>query len=383
MHILSRYDEKSTKAKQFNEALEKGMEFVGQYGERQYQKNLLEEQNKQEQLKIKQIHEKLSQSGIDPEGMDYKTSAKLFSDIIKQERDEDYINKLLKPSQKSDKNGPITAADVEESVNPEELGAEQLAGIATRKPAVANTLTHLKDVATREEREKTKAATKEKEFFHNESSKYAEELRNQADSAVAQDRAIDRQLAQADKIGWGERALNAVLAKTPFSDLFKSKNAQEMDANLLAQFPGMRQLLGGILSDSDIKLILQKFVTSSKSPEANKIIVKTLKYENGLRIAKQDIAKEVVKENGGYRPADFASIVDQRFQEKYGKQIHENFSELMNLPDDGENLKKVGRRLVPQGTKPTTEVLNNYLKMFNNDPDQAAQAAEEDGYDIS
>lgn len=222
----------------------------------------------------------------------------------------------------------------------------------------------------------------EKEFFHKETEEFDKSLSNQVKAAQTKNRALDRQLKDVDKIGWFDRAVSSLFGSSPWGDLLRSSTAQEFDSNTLAQMQGQRELLGGILSDSDIRLLMQKIVTASKDPKANRAIASNMKMENDLIIAKKEIADKLKKENKGYRPAGYEAEIEKRYLEKYGDEIRNNFEQIMSLPDDTEKLKQIYRRQVHPGTPLNDEIVETYMKIANGDAELASQMAGEDGYFI-
>jgi hypothetical protein len=260
-------------------------------------------------------------------------------------------------------------------------------------PNMGRQAQHEKDVALREktskrdfdyrtESDKKKLEVKEKQGFHKESGKFDESLDEQAAAAEKKNRAMDAQMKNIDKIGWWDRFVGAALGNTPWADLVKSKNAQEFDSLALPQLEGQRQILGGILSDSDIRLIMQKIVTSTKDPEANKAIEKWMRQENDYTIAKRRIGDGIKAENGGYRPANYKAEINKRFEERYADQIKQNYARVMALKDDPEKLRAIGRRPVTPGTKLGDQGVDMYFEMANGDPIEATRLAREDGYDV-
>lgn len=230
--------------------------------------------------------------------------------------------------------------------------------------------------------EKQKQIQHEKEFFHTETKDYDKTLSEQANAAEKKNRALDRQIPNIDKLGWSERAVSALFGGTVWGDLLKSKTSQEFDANTLPQLEGQRQILGGILSDADIRLLMQKIVTSTKNPEANKIIAKNMKFENDLTIAKDRIGKEIKNKNNGYRPSNYLDEIDRIYNERYGKDIQDMFQEIMSLPDDNKKLNSIGRRKVPPGTQLDQRAIDMYWELSGKDELKATQMAEEDNYDV-
>jgi len=265
----------------------------------------------------------------------------------------------------------------------DQLYSEELIGrLSASKPEVAKQLREHNKQVLKNKQHREKIQQEEKQFFHKETAKLDESLSEQATAAEKKNRALARQMVNIDKINWWDRAVSSLFSNTPFGDLLKSETAQEFDANTLPQMEGLRQILGGVLSDSDIRLILQKVVTSSKNPEANKKIAKWLTQENDLVIAKKRIGDEIKKRNGGYRPANYEEERDRVFYERYGKDIQEGFQDIMSLKDDKKKLEKIGRRKVPPGTPLSERVTDMYLDMADGDFNKAAKMANEDGYDF-
>lgn len=264
--------------------------------------------------------------------------------------------------------------------SPESISDEDIAQLSMRDPNLGKEVRSAKDAAIKKKEREAQVNREERQFFHKESGKYYDTLQDSATQALAKNRAIDRQLKDVDKIGWWDRAVSSLAANTPYGDLLRSSTAQQFDANTLAQLQGQRELLGGILSDSDIRLLMQKIVTASKDPEANKVIAKNMKLENDLTIAKSKIANEIQNENKGYRPANFRDEVEKRYLEKYGNKIQESFNEIMSLPDDPKKFSQIYRKQVHPNTPLNEEIIENYLKITNRDAKKATQMAREDGY---
>ncbi len=233
----------------------------------------------------------------------------------------------------------------------------------------------------KKENDKIERETKRKEFFHNESKKYEEGLSEQSKAAEKKNRALERQMSNQENISNWDRLSSAIFQGSPFLDLVRSPNAQAFDANTLAQMEGQRQLLGGILSDSDIRLIMQKIVTASKSPEANRLIAEGQMFENKLYIEKDKIAREIKEKNGGYRPANFESQVDNIYNERFGNEIQKYYEKIMTLPDDPNRLKDMRRKVAP-GSPINEKIIDMYLDMAKNNPELAKKWAQEDGYSI-
>lgn len=260
---------------------------------------------------------------------------------------------------------------------------------------IAEQMRKQNEAVERQQRENLKAKTADKkqklaekkfdqerlQFAHNESKHYDEELKKSAAGAKKKNMALTNQMGLVDKIGWYDRAVSALAGNTPWGSILKSANAQEFDSYTLPQLEGLRALLGGVLSDSDIRLIMQKVVTSDKNPEANKKIAQWLTLANDAEISKEQIGAEIKAKNGGYRPINYVEEIDRIYADRYGKDIKALGQDILSLADDPKTAEKF-RRKVPPGTQLSESVIDWYLKATNNDPDKAQEWAKEDGYDI-
>jgi hypothetical protein len=230
-------------------------------------------------------------------------------------------------------------------------------------------------------REDEKLSRTERLEFHKESQKYDDSLREKAEAAEKKNRALSHQMKDIKNISNWDRFVSSIWGTSKFGDLLRSSSAQEFDANVLPQLEGLRQTLGGVLSDSDIRLLLQKIVTASKSPEANQAIANTLQYENNLIIEKRKIADELRKNNKGYRPANFEAEVDAIYKDRVGQNIQNKFNQIMSLPDDPQKLRQItGREKVQPGTPIPVNKALEYFKLANGNRQLAEQLAREDGY---
>jgi hypothetical protein len=278
--------------------------------------------------------------------------------------------------------GNVDVGEVGLETSKRRIPQQKINAAAIAAPELAKAWTEQNKAIDREEARTQKAQTQERQFFHKETAKFDDALMTEAKAAEKKNRALDRQLANVDKIGWWDRIISTGVAG-PLTDIFRSKTAQEFDANTLPQLEGQRQLLGGVLSDSDIRLLMQKIVTASKDPEANRYIGQFMKMENEIPILKKHIADELKSENGGYRPPNYQSEIDRVFELRYGDEIRQMQGDILKLSDDPKKLDQIGRRTVPPGTPLGEDTILMYMKLADNDPEIATQMAKRDGYDIS
>lgn len=89
------------------------------------------------------------------------------------------------------------------------------------------------------------------------------------------------------------------------------------EATLLASIPafleGRKELFGVRLSDADLALLRDKLPDIGKSKEANMAILKLMKRSADKAILKENIARDIKKQNGGLRPVDYRDQVEERF----------------------------------------------------------------------
>lgn len=366
-------------------------------GNQLYQQKQIEQKQQQQQEQQKENMNKLGlQYGIEglgnysPEIQKELVSKSLQgkNEQIKLQGKQGFLNDIFSKNQQKENSNQLEEQNINKSemsqkgFDPTKISDEDLARASAVDPNVGRALTQAKDVALRQQSEYKKIQQKEKEFFHTESKKYDESLTEQSTAAEKKNRALESQLKLAHKLGKWDRVVSALAGQSKWGSLLKSKDAQEFDSYALPQMEGLRQVLGGVLSDSDIRLIMQKVVTSDKTPEANERIAKYLMSENNLLLGKKQIADELKRNNGGYRPANYDSEIKRIFNERYGNQIKSEYEDLMALPDDPKKLNNVGRRTVPPGTPLGEKTIQMYFELANGDPIKATELAEEDGYDV-
>lgn len=236
---------------------------------------------------------------------------------------------------------------------------------------------------TREDiKEQRKEERKDREYFDNQSKDFDKTISEEAKSAKERQRALDKQIPMIKKIGKWDRFISNALGGTRYENWFKSATAQEFDSYSLPQLKGWKSVLGGVLSDSDIRLIMQKVVTSSKEPGANEKIAEFFQLENNIAMDKEKIASEIKRDNKGYRPANYEQLIDQEVERKYGDEIRSRMDEIRSMPEDMNEWAKIGRIKVPSGTPITDEMATKYLQAAKGNVEKASKWAREDGYDF-
>lgn len=198
--------------------------------------------------------------------------------------------------------------------------------------------------------------------IHNSWSKYDEELRSSADTARKQIEAMkDIQEAleegASDPFGLVNWAKNFGPLGETLSNAFLSAAQGKMGAAIPQLIEGFRQLFGQRITDADLRILQDKLPSFGKTKEANEAILKILKKYAEPAITKYEVAKEIRKENKGFRPIDYDYLIDER----------------MELKNEKGKESKEARVL-------TDSDLDFYLQRANNDPEKAAEMAKRDGY---
>lgn len=170
------------------------------------------------------------------------------------------------------------------------------------------------------QREDKKLSRSEELQFHKESEKYDEELLSQSRLAKK----------QADTVNEIEKAVDSGnVSPTSLSNIFKGFGKigdklseaflKEDEATLQASIPqlleGWKEVFGVRLTDADLRLLQDKLPSIGKSPAANKAILSVLKKYSDMTLLRGQIGDEIKKANKGLRPLNFASKVDERFND--------------------------------------------------------------------
>jgi len=103
-----------------------------------------------------------------------------------------------------------------------------------------------------------------------------------------------------------------------WEEYFKNEDHALLEAAALEDFSGMKDMFGTRLSDADLKVVSGKVVSPYKSNEANLAIIDYREFQDRMKIAKAEVADQIIEENGGYKPYDFSKQIRQRMGELYG-----------------------------------------------------------------
>ena len=168
--------------------------------------------------------------------------------------------------------------------------------------------------------EKSKEDRKEQVKFHQETQKFDEQLIHNSQIAKKQIQTI-KDVKEAIQSG--------NVKPTSFANIFKGfgklgdKIAEAAlnkdEATLIASVPqlleGWKQVFGVRLSDADLNLLQDKLPSLGKTPEANLSVVKVLEKYGELTLLREQIARDIKKNNKGLRPLGYVDQIEQRFDE--------------------------------------------------------------------
>jgi len=98
------------------------------------------------------------------------------------------------------------------------------------------------------------------------------------------------------------------------ADAFKNAEQGKFEAALPQLIEGWKDVFGVRLSDADLKIIQDKLPSIGKSAEANEAILKVIrKYAQPL-IDREQIGRQIKKENNGYRPLNYTDMIEERLE---------------------------------------------------------------------
>jgi hypothetical protein len=218
-------------------------------------------------------------------------------------------------------------------------------------------------IQNRREKQDRELTQKGKDIdIHNSWAPYEKELRDNAERASKQLESIE-DIRDAIKQGasdpWG--LVNWARSFGPLgqtlSSAFQSAAQGQMGAALPNLIEGFRQLFGQRITDADLMILKDKLPDFGKTDEANEAILKVLsKYAKPL-VEKYEIARDVKKKTGGYRPINYDELVEGEYEKSH----------------KGEKNEKPARSL-------SEADLDYYLKISGDDPEKAAERARKDGF---
>jgi len=175
-----------------------------------------------------------------------------------------------------------------------------------------------REAQRKQDLEQTKSDVKERRETHKESANYDEEIIKSAKRARQQLEAV-KDIQDALKTG----KVNPGSVSSIFKNLgtvgdkiangFKNAQQGKVDAAIPFLLEGWKDVFGVRLSDSDLNLLLQKLPDISKNKEANEAVLGIIEKYAQDPIMRAEIASEIKKKTGGYRPLNFADQIEEEF----------------------------------------------------------------------
>jgi hypothetical protein len=168
--------------------------------------------------------------------------------------------------------------------------------------------------------EEKKITRAEELQFHKETEKYDEELGKAAKGAKNQLESINNVEKSIERGGDSRKTLANVFRGMgtigqKISDALLSKDQATIQASIPDFLEGRKELFGVRLSDADLKLLQDKLPDMGKSPEANKAILKLMKKYSEKAVLREEIGREIKKQNKGLRPLGYADQIEERFDQ--------------------------------------------------------------------
>lgn len=251
------------------------------------------------------------------------------------------------------------------------LSDEQLLGLSmTKKGAgLAKQAQSSKEFKQKQDIAEAKSEREERKFkqtqdiaerdynlkVHGLSEDYAKKLREKADIAKNRLGIIEKSKQALKKTKTGALTLQnffkTAYKDTPFENIALSPEGAIIEASIPTLLEGNKDIYGVRLSDRDLAVSLGKTISLGKSNDVNMAILEFNQDMDRLRVNKQKIADQILKENNGLRPLNFEGLVDQRFDQEYGNEIEHSLAKAMKDSGSGLILMRApdGRLLnVPQ-----------------------------------
>jgi hypothetical protein len=170
------------------------------------------------------------------------------------------------------------------------------------------------------EKDQEERTQKERELFHKETEKYDEDLSKATRAAKTQISAIDDTI-KSIKSGNVKPSSAANVFRffgdigKKISDALLNKDQATLNASIPAFLEGRKELFGVRLSDADLRLLQDKLPDIGKSVEVNMQIMKLMKKYAQQSLLRGQIAADIKAKNGGYRPARYADLIEDEFDE--------------------------------------------------------------------
>lgn len=177
--------------------------------------------------------------------------------------------------------------------------------------------------------------------IHDLSKDLAKEIGKDAKTAKTQIRAIDEIENALNSNEIGPYSPYTLSEKIPFLQrAFLTPNIQKFLTASKSLFEGMKDMFGIRLSDADLAIVQDMLPDPKKSVEANREAVKFMKIGAEMKLAKENISRDIIKENGGYRPLDFEIKINDKLDELFGDKIDQSYQKLVSSNPQVKSPKK-------------------------------------------
>lgn len=103
------------------------------------------------------------------------------------------------------------------------------------------------------------------------------------------------------------------------ADAFLNPDETTIQANLPYFIEGFKDVFGVRLTDADLRVIQDKLPSMGKNAESNEAILRIIQKYAKQGLLKQKISNEIINENKGYRPIDYTTKVNERFDSQLKK----------------------------------------------------------------
>jgi hypothetical protein len=286
-------------------------------------------------------------SGMSQEGMEkFATEAYKASEKNKSKKEDlDYISKLFgfdmdqdqeneqipketyEYNEKEDVEKPKNALqetnkpDKKNSkINKDDLIPEdKIYAVSLRNPALATQMReHNKSIEENKNRIEQENRKDIREY-HKESAEFDDEIYKNYKAAESQLSAVDDSMKalKSGKIS-PKSAANVFSFFGETGRKIRDALLSGEEATLLASIPafleGRKELFGVRLSDADLKLLQDKMPDISKSPEANKAIMRLMKKYGELAQLRYKIGAQIKKENKNLRPLGYRDRIEEDYK---------------------------------------------------------------------
>jgi hypothetical protein len=178
-------------------------------------------------------------------------------------------------------------------------------------------------------------------------SPYVQKIEEDADQA--QNRQVSfaraKELLATGKVGpdnWNNFLASYFKEDSPIGNLLQHPENAEFQRLAYESIIGTRQDFGVRLTDSDLKVVQNKIISTNKTPEANMRIINFTSLQDRGAIEKARITNEILEENNGIPPTNFRQILNKRMKgSEYAKELENAAIDVMNMDQEGNTPEKI------------------------------------------